>query len=151
MTNHTSAITDPTTAATAKLVEAFVQSCMCSTPTRPTTDFTSDPKTLAMHAGVRAAFPDADFELAWCVVEGNRAALGGHMRGTHLGEWRAVRATGRRIDVLATITFVCEDGRILDMSSVNDSFELAVQLGIVDQLGPKACQLDARPGAESHT
>jgi predicted ester cyclase len=143
MTNHTTAIGDPITAATTKLVQAFVRSCMCSTPTRPVTDFTSDPKTLAMHAGVRAAFPDAAFELAWCVVEGNRAALGGRMRGTHLGVWRGIPATGRSIDVMATITLVCEGGRIVDMSSVNDSFELAVQLGIVDQLGPKACQLGA--------
>jgi predicted ester cyclase len=143
MTNHTTAISDPITASTMKLVQAFVRSCMCSTPTRPVTDFTSDPKTLAMHAGVLSAFPDAAFELAWCVVEGNRAALGGRMRGTHLGTWRDVPATGRSIDVLATITLVCEGGGIVEMSSVSDSFEMAVQLGIVDQLGPKACQLGA--------
>jgi predicted ester cyclase len=148
MSTQTNLITDHTTAATTELVEAFVRTCMCSNPTRPAADFTSDPKTLAIQSGVRTAFPDIEFEVTWRAVEGTRAAFGGRMRGTHLGDWRGIPATGRSIDVMGVVSFVCNEGRIIDMSSVNDSFEMAVQLGIAEQLGPKACEL-AHPYAHS--
>lgn len=129
------------TVSTRALVEQFVSRCMNPVDPSAIDDFTTNPKIRAMHAGLCTAFPDARFTPDWQVVEGNRAAVGGTLRGTHLGPWRAVPATGNAIEAMSVATFVIVDGLLVDLSVVPDTLAIAEQIGLVAKVGPKTCQL----------
>jgi predicted ester cyclase len=132
-----------TTAATAELVARFLATCLDPADPNAIDDFTTSPKIRAMHAGLCAAFPDARLVPAWRVVEGNRAAVGGTIRGTHLGEWRGVPATGRAVEAMSIAMLEWVEDELVDLSVVPDTLAIAEQLGLVPTLGPKSCQLGA--------
>jgi predicted ester cyclase len=129
------------TAATGVLVEQFLSRCMDPVDAHAIEDFTTSPKIRAMHAGLCAAFPDARFVPDWRVVEGHRAAVGGILRGTHLGPWRDLPATGSAIEAMSIAMLEFVDGELVDLSVVPDTLAIAEQVGLVAKVGPKACQL----------
>lgn len=131
----------PTRYAVAEVVDELV--CDCFDPVSPGSmdRYTEDQRVRAMYGSIVEAFPDARFSSLWRVVEGRRAALGGVVAGTHLGPWRDVAATGRRIEVLATLMVEVVDGTVADLMVVPDTLAMAEQLGLLDPLGPKACEV----------
>lgn len=142
MTTTTAPSGTPTTAtATVELVERFVDRCLDPVDPSAVAGFTSDPKTLAIHAAFAVAFPDGRFRPTWRVVEAHRAVLGGRLTATHLGDFRGIPATRRPIDVLVYVMFDCRGGRIVDLSVMPDTLAIAEQLGLLAPLGPKACEL----------
>jgi hypothetical protein len=133
-------------AATIELVERFIDRCLDPVDAVAAPEFTSDPKALAIHAGFAHAFPDGRFRPTWRVVEGRRAVVGGLTTGTHLGDFRGIAPTERRIDVMTYVMFECVDGQIVDLSVMPDTLAIAEQLGLLAPLGPKACELVGRDG-----
>ena len=100
--------------------------------------FTDSPRVRGIYAAIVEAFPDATFAPLWRVIEGDRVAIGGITRATHLGLWRDVPATGRPIEVLGTVMLELSDGAIVDLMVVSDSLAIAEQLGgVVGGLGPR--------------
>lgn len=125
----------------ADLVDELVRDCLDPVSPGAMDRLTAVPRIRAMYAAIVEAFPDARFSTLWRVVEGRRAALGGVVSGTHLGTWRDVAATARRIELLTTVMVEVADGAVVDLMVVTDSLALAEQIGLLEPVGPKACEL----------
>jgi steroid delta-isomerase-like uncharacterized protein len=117
--------------------------CFATVSPRAIDRYTEDARLRAMYASIVVAFPDAEFDGQWCVVEGDRAVVGGVVTGTHLGTWRGVPATGRAIRTLGTLMFQLRDGRLVDLMVVYDSLAIAEQLELLEPLDPKVCEVPA--------
>src|SRR5262245_3793961 len=84
----------------------------------------------------RAAFPDWRVEVVELVGEGDCLAARIVARGTHLGELARgalvtrVPPTGKRVELLATVWFHVEDGRIARIVETADFTALLQSLGI---------------------
>jgi predicted ester cyclase len=76
------------------------------------------------------AFPDAFLEPEWVMVDDPKVTAWQHITGTHLGPWRGLEATGRRIDVRGSITLEIIDGVVTDFWLANDWLGIATQLGV---------------------
>lgn len=133
----------PTRRAVAEVVDELVRDCFDPVSPGSMDRYTVDQRIRAMYGSIVEAFPDARFSSLWRVVEGRRAALGGLVAGTHLGPWRDVTATGRHIEVLATLMVEVVDGTVADLMIVTDTLAMAEQLGLLDPLGQKACEVPA--------
>ena len=59
-------------------------------------------------------FPDLHVELLKMVAEGDTVATLKMFRGTHLGEFRGVQPTGRKVEFDALEFVVLRDGKIVD-------------------------------------
>lgn len=123
---------------TARLTDDFLT---CLNPVSPgaVDRLTTVPKVRAMYAAALEAIPDARFTPDWTVFDGTRAVLGGTVRGTHLGVFRGVPATGRVLAVLAVLMIEREGDAIADLLILPDSLAMAEQIGLLAPLGPKAC------------
>jgi hypothetical protein len=87
--------------------------------------------TIAWHRDRRASFPDLRYKIIDLVVSGDRAALRWRAAGTHAGDFGPVLATGRVVSYAgATFLRFATDGRIADVWSVNELFQLLQQLGV---------------------
>jgi predicted ester cyclase len=78
--------------------------------------------------GLLAAFPDYRWKRIAVVVEGERLAAHLRTRGTHRGEYRGVRATGRHVGVAELGFYRIVRGRITEYAGAGDE-ALLVQLG----------------------
>jgi hypothetical protein len=136
----------PATRRNIELATELVQRCFG--PARPEefARFTDNERARFMFAATAAAFPDARLSVDWMTADDRRVAIGGRFCATHGGEWRGVGATGRRVDVMCIATLAVVNERVVDVSVVTDSLTMAEQLGAVQPLAPKACQVyDAAP------
>ena len=87
--------------------------------------------TLAWHRDRRAAFPDLRYKLVDVVATGDRVALRWRAAGTQAGQFGPVRPTGQVVSYSgATFLRFDADGRIVDVWSVNELFQLLQQLGV---------------------
>jgi predicted ester cyclase len=82
------------------------------------------------HRRMLAAFPDVHVDAEWTVADADKAVVWGHITGTHQGEWRGIKPTGRAIDVRGVIALAVDPrGRVTDFWLVNDWLGIATQLG----------------------
>lgn len=88
----------------------------------------------AVPAMFRQAFPDVSFTIEDMVAEGDIVATRVTGRGTHLGTFLGVEATGRRAAWASTGAFRVADGRIVEHWGVPDLLTLLQQLGAVPAL-----------------
>lgn len=137
------------TANPAELVDRLLADCFQPVSPRSIDRYSDSPRVRGIYAAVAEAFPDATFTPLWSVAGQDRVVVGGITRATHRGTWRDVAATGRTIEVLATVMFETSDGGVVDLMVVTDSLAIAEQLGVVQPLGPKACEL--LPGGTRRT
>jgi hypothetical protein len=79
--------------------------------------------------GFKAAFPDISITIQDVVVEGERIAFRGLMRGTHQGEAFGLRATGRKVEVRLLDIMRVEGGLIAEQWGGPDVYDLLRQLG----------------------
>jgi hypothetical protein len=87
--------------------------------------------TLAWHRDRRAAFPDLRYKIVDLIVSGDRAALHWRAAGTHAGQFGPVAPTGQVVSYSgATFLRFDPDGKIIDVWSVNELFQLLQQLGV---------------------
>ncbi|MFN8011689.1 MAG: ester cyclase [Holophagaceae bacterium] len=85
----------------------------------------------ALFAGLHAAFPDLRVTIEDQVVEPDGVATRKTFRGTHLGPFLGVPATGRAVvfEVIDILRF--REGRISDHWVVVDRLDLLGQLGVL--------------------
>jgi predicted ester cyclase len=87
--------------------------------------------TLAWHRERRAAFPDLRYKIVDLIVSADRAALHWRAAGTHAGQFGPVAPTGQVVSYSgATFLRFDTDGKIIDVWSVNELFQLLQQLGV---------------------
>lgn len=79
--------------------------------------------------GFRAAFPDITITVEDVVAEGDRVAFRSTMRGTHLGEFLGIPATGKKVAVGLVDIVRIEDGRFREQWGGPDIFDMLRQLG----------------------
>lgn len=93
---------------------------------------TSGPEgTLAWHQERRASFPDLRYKIVDLVVSGDRAAVHWRAAGTQLGQFGPVPPTGQVVSYSgATFLRFDDAGKIADVWSVNELFQLLQQLGV---------------------
>lgn len=132
--------TDGTAPHAARLADEFLVHCLSPVSPGAIDRFSADPKVRAIYAAAAEAFPGACLVPTWRVVEGNRAVFGGVVRGTHGGTFRGVPATGASVEMLAVVMIECCQGAVVDLMVLPDTLAMAEQIGLLDPLGPKACE-----------
>jgi predicted ester cyclase len=86
---------------------------------------------LAWHRERRAAFPDLRYKLVDVVVAEQKVAVHWRAAGTQLGQFGPVPPTGQVVSYSgASFLRFGDDGRVLDVWSVNELFQLLQQLGV---------------------
>jgi predicted ester cyclase len=86
---------------------------------------------LLWHRARRASFPDQRYEVVEIVTSGDRAAVRWRATGTQGGQFGPVPATGRPVDYSgATFLRFDDAGRVADVWSVNELFQVLEQLGV---------------------
>jgi steroid delta-isomerase-like uncharacterized protein len=81
--------------------------------------------------GFRAAFPDVVFTVDDTVTEGDKVAVKTTFRGTHLGPFAGVPASGRSIEVGGCDVFRVRDGKIVEAWWLGDSGSMLMQIGAI--------------------
>lgn len=79
----------------------------------------------------RQAFPDAQFTIEDMVAEGDRVVLRLTMRGTHLGVFNGIPATGRSVVVPGVSIERIAGGKIVEGWVTNDALGMLQQLGVL--------------------
>lgn len=77
---------------------------------------------------LRRAFPDMALPMTAIVAEGDLVAVLNHVQGTHRGDYGAISATGKRVDVMAFQLYRIEDGKLAEHWEVADFATLMQQL-----------------------
>lgn len=81
----------------------------------------------------RTGFPDWRQEIVDLVAEGSMVVARCRCRGTNLGEWLGVPATGRSMQVDEVWFFTVADGRLSGLWSLEDTWARLLQLGTAAQ------------------
>ncbi len=84
-------------------------------------------------AGAEAGFPEYVLEAVEMIAEGDKVAVKARLKGTHLGPYNGIPATGREVDFLFHITYQIRDGKIIDHWMLVDGVEFMQQLGVFPQ------------------
>lgn len=82
-----------------------------------------------LFAAMRRAFPDLRAEIHDQIAEGDRVATRKTLRGTHLGAWMGIAATGRAVAFEVMDVLRLEDGWIVEHWNLIDLHGLLAQLG----------------------
>lgn len=83
----------------------------------------------------RAAFPDVKWTITEMIAEGDKVMVGLIWRGTHLGDFFGIPATGKFVEVRGTHVLRVSNGRIAEHWGNDDDLGLMRQLGIVPEMG----------------
>lgn len=86
-------------------------------------------------ATIRAAFPDWRSEVVAQVADGDVVVERLRVTGTHRGPFLGLAPTGRRIELLETVFFTFEGGRIARIWALAAEADLWEQLGLLDPPG----------------
>ena len=78
--------------------------------------------------GLRAAFPDVTLPITTMVAEGSLVAVLNNVRGTHRGDFGAVKAKGRKVDAAAFQLYRIENGQLAEHWEVADYMTLFKQM-----------------------
>ena len=82
-------------------------------------------------AALLAAFPDLEIEVHDSIAEQNRVAARLTLRGTHLGDFQGVEATGRRVVSPVLVNFRIEDGHIAEQWWQSDLLDVLRRLDAI--------------------
>ena len=83
----------------------------------------------------RTGFPDLQFTIENQIAEGNDVATWFTVRGTHLGAFQGIAATGKSMTLPCHVLFRLADGKIVEDRPIFDQLSLLQQLGAVPTLG----------------
>jgi len=78
---------------------------------------------------LRRAFPDLNYQIDDVVVGQDAIAVRTTLRGTHLGDFFGLPATGKRVEVSQMTIERFRDGKIIEHHRVTDELALRQQLG----------------------
>ena len=87
----------------------------------------------AWFAPFRTGFPDWSQEIIELVAEGSKVVARCVCRGTNLGPWLGVAATGRTMEVDEVWIFTLEDALLGTLWSLEDTWRRVLLLGTVEQ------------------
>jgi steroid delta-isomerase-like uncharacterized protein len=79
----------------------------------------------------RAAFPDMTVTVETQIAEGDRVANQLVMRGTHLGPFQGVPATGRAVTVTGNNLMRIDGGQIKELWGYLDTLGMLQQFGVI--------------------
>jgi steroid delta-isomerase-like uncharacterized protein len=79
----------------------------------------------------RAAFPDSDWSIEDLVAERDRVVARTVFRGTHLGDFFGMPASGKRVEVHGVHVMRIVDGKIAEHWGSNDDLGLMRQIGAI--------------------
>jgi predicted ester cyclase len=101
------------------------------TSTIKVNDVPMDPAAVtAQFAPLISAFPDWHWEIRHLVVEGDYIAVHFTVTGTHLGAFRGIEATGRRVIMTSEFTlYRVEDGKFAEVWDLVDMEAVLRQIG----------------------
>ncbi|MFT4211534.1 MAG: ester cyclase [Microbacterium sp.] len=85
-------------------------------------------------ARYRAAFDDISTTILALIAEDDRVVLHWTTRGTHIGGYGAVAATGKAIDMSGIDIFRLREGQIVECWSVWDGIDVYDQMGALPEL-----------------
>lgn len=89
----------------------------------------------AMDAATRTVFPDCHWTIEDQRAEGEHVMTYWTLRGTHLGEWRGVAATGRPVTMRGITVHRLVNGRIAGRYGVVEDLDVLRQLGVAQVPG----------------
>ncbi len=99
-------------------------------PSCPGLDGTGPEAVVSWHRERRTSFPDLRYTLVDVVADGDRVAVRWTATGHQDGDFGPVPATGRQVTYAgATFLRFDDQGRCVDVWSVNELFQLVTQLG----------------------
>jgi steroid delta-isomerase-like uncharacterized protein len=78
---------------------------------------------------IRAGFPDIHVTIEDIVAEGDRVVVRNTWRGTHLGTFNGIPASGNRVEVTGIVIWRIADGEIAERWACIDTPVLLAQLG----------------------
>lgn len=81
------------------------------------------------------AFPDAQLRIEDQVAEGDQVATRWTFMGTHQGNFRGIKPTGKRITMGAMYFYRIANGKIVKIRAIVDTLSLLQQLNAVQQVG----------------
>jgi steroid delta-isomerase-like uncharacterized protein len=79
----------------------------------------------------KAAFPDEKWVIQDMIAEGDKVVARVVCRGTHLGDFFGIPATGKQIEMTGVHILRIADGKIAEHWGNNDDLGLMRQLGVV--------------------
>jgi len=85
-------------------------------------------------AVVHSAYPDGRYTIKELIAEGNSVVARWSFRGTHKGELMGMAATGKKVSLTGTSTFVIRDGKIASEWADYDALGQWQQLGVIPPL-----------------
>lgn len=77
------------------------------------------------------AFPDSENIILDEISEGDKIVVRGILKGTHLGEFRGIKASGKKIEVTWMNIFEVLGGKIVNQWGILDSLSLMQQIGAI--------------------
>ena len=80
---------------------------------------------------LKGGFPDFSSQIELMAAEGDRVAVRCAHRGTHLGDFLGVPATGKPVAITATGIYIVKDGKLVQNQVIFDAFGLLQQVGVV--------------------
>jgi len=99
------------------------------TPTIKVNDGVLDPDSVvAQFAPLVEGFPDWTWEVRSLLVDGDLLCLHFWVGGTHLGPFRGVEPTGRRVRISEFTLYRVEDGKFAEVWDVSDMESLMAQI-----------------------
>jgi steroid delta-isomerase-like uncharacterized protein len=84
---------------------------------------------------VRNGFPDITFSIEEIFAVGDRVIFRYIEKGTHLGEYAGIPATGNKYEISGIDIWRFENGKVVEVRSDNDMLGIMMQLGM--ELKPK--------------
>ncbi len=81
--------------------------------------------------GLRAAFPDLTITIEDVIAQDDKVWARSTARGTHLGAWMGLPATGARFEIEVIDICRFEGGKVVEHWGVPDRFAQLVQLGLL--------------------
>jgi predicted ester cyclase len=101
--------------------------------------FSEDVRTNGVHVGVAGpagrirerltAFPDITTSIEDMFVSGDKLAVHLIWRGTHTGSYGGVAATGKPVEIRDSAIWHFQDGKVVEILTLQDQFGLLKQIG----------------------
>ena len=76
----------------------------------------------------REGFPDLQFSVEDLVEQDDLVAVRARLQGTHVGPWRDLPGSGRRVDIDVAMFFRWEEDQIVEIWEVDDAARRTEQL-----------------------
>lgn len=74
------------------------------------------------YSAIRAALPDARYEVDDLIAEGDRVVVRWRLLGTHKGAFKGIAATGRQITLKGIAIYRVREGRLMERWVVSDLY-----------------------------